>query len=244
MRQLQFFTTTQLATMRNRSGARNHSPAAEAFRRTHQRHRAWGLSQRHAERLRRMTNSPAAQRPGPAHDERPPATHEQDFVASSPAATSTTASSERTTTPAPPSTSLTRVEVRKATVVQPTHVLSPSAEVPPPAAGQSPVCEAPPSTRSDVSGKAPCTARATSGKPQHSGECPARPRRPPAAKSHRCASRDDRDPRPTNTLLRRGRAFTPTCRKGSLMPESRAPPRSHLRHLDKGAATTSCNRSP
>lgn len=59
MRQLQLFTTTQLAGMRNRSVARNHSPAAEAFRRTHQRHRAWGLSQRHAERLRRKKTSSA-----------------------------------------------------------------------------------------------------------------------------------------------------------------------------------------
>ncbi|WP_203833671.1 hypothetical protein, partial [Actinoplanes campanulatus] len=39
--------------MRDRSARRNHSPAAEQFRREHERHRAWGLHRRHAERLRR-----------------------------------------------------------------------------------------------------------------------------------------------------------------------------------------------
>jgi hypothetical protein len=53
MRQLQFFTTKELAVMRDRTAARNYSPAGEEFRREHQRHRAWGLTQRHAERLRR-----------------------------------------------------------------------------------------------------------------------------------------------------------------------------------------------
>lgn len=53
MRQLQLFTTTELAAMRDRTASRSYSPAGEAFRREHARHRAWGLSHRHAERLRR-----------------------------------------------------------------------------------------------------------------------------------------------------------------------------------------------
>jgi hypothetical protein len=40
--------------MRDRTAARNYSPAGEEFRREHQRHRDWGLTQRHAERLRRV----------------------------------------------------------------------------------------------------------------------------------------------------------------------------------------------
>ena len=51
MRQLQLFTTTQLAGMRNRTLSRRYSPAGEEFRREHERHRAWGLARRHAERL-------------------------------------------------------------------------------------------------------------------------------------------------------------------------------------------------
>ena len=39
--------------MRDRTASRNYSPAGEQFRREHQRHRCWGLTQRHAERLRR-----------------------------------------------------------------------------------------------------------------------------------------------------------------------------------------------
>ncbi|REG00309.1 hypothetical protein DFJ67_6360 [Asanoa ferruginea] len=40
--------------MRDRTASRNYSPAGEEFRRKHQRHRAWGLTRRHAERLRRI----------------------------------------------------------------------------------------------------------------------------------------------------------------------------------------------
>src|ERR1700754_123553 len=54
MRQLQFFTTTELAVMRDRTASRSYSPAGEEFRREHRRHRAWGLTQRHAERLHRI----------------------------------------------------------------------------------------------------------------------------------------------------------------------------------------------
>jgi hypothetical protein len=63
MRQLQLFTTAELATMRDRTASRRYSPAAEEFRRTHQRHRAWGLAQRHAERLRRSRGGPRDRRP-------------------------------------------------------------------------------------------------------------------------------------------------------------------------------------
>jgi hypothetical protein len=57
MRQLQLFTTTELAAMRDRTASRSYSPAAEEFRREHERHRAWGLTRRHAERLRRLHGS-------------------------------------------------------------------------------------------------------------------------------------------------------------------------------------------
>uniref|UniRef100_UPI001C84FD5B hypothetical protein n=1 Tax=Paractinoplanes polyasparticus TaxID=2856853 RepID=UPI001C84FD5B len=48
MRQLQLFNTVELAKMRDRTKARNWSPAGDEFRREHERHRAWGLQQRHA----------------------------------------------------------------------------------------------------------------------------------------------------------------------------------------------------
>jgi hypothetical protein len=52
MRQLQLFTTAQLATMRDTTKRRNYSDEAEKFRREHQRHRVWGMTQRHARKLR------------------------------------------------------------------------------------------------------------------------------------------------------------------------------------------------
>ena len=54
MRQLQLFTSVELAAMRDRSRSRNYSPAGDEFRRVHERHREWGLRRRHAERLRRL----------------------------------------------------------------------------------------------------------------------------------------------------------------------------------------------
>jgi hypothetical protein len=53
MRQLQFFTTAELTVMRDRTRSRNHCPERDQFRREHERHRAWGLTQRHARKLRR-----------------------------------------------------------------------------------------------------------------------------------------------------------------------------------------------
>ncbi len=53
MRQLQLFTTTELAKMRDPTASRNYCPHRAEFRRAHERHRAWGLTRRHAERLRR-----------------------------------------------------------------------------------------------------------------------------------------------------------------------------------------------
>jgi hypothetical protein len=59
MRQLELLTPAQLATMRDRTRRRNYSAAAEEFRDTHQRHRAWGLTQRHARKLSRRYGSTA-----------------------------------------------------------------------------------------------------------------------------------------------------------------------------------------
>src|SRR5690242_3732214 len=62
-RQLQFFTRTEIAGMRDRTAARNYSPEAEAFRRPHERHRAWGLKRRHATKERRLRESGGIPRP-------------------------------------------------------------------------------------------------------------------------------------------------------------------------------------
>jgi hypothetical protein len=40
--------------MRDRTKSRRYSPAKEAFRREHERHRAWGLAQRHSRKLREL----------------------------------------------------------------------------------------------------------------------------------------------------------------------------------------------
>jgi len=78
MRQLQLFTRAALAEMRDRTASRNYSPAREEFRREHAHHRAWGLTQRHGERLRRQRGKSCAHDPAPrsqpvAADVTPPA---------------------------------------------------------------------------------------------------------------------------------------------------------------------------
>ena len=60
MRQLQLFTTAELAKMRDRTKSRSYSPAGDEFRRIHERQRAWGLKRRHAERLRHVQAARAA----------------------------------------------------------------------------------------------------------------------------------------------------------------------------------------
>src|SRR3954471_17960542 len=51
MAQLELFSRSQIAAVRDRTASRNYSPAGEAFRREHERHREWGLRQRHGRRL-------------------------------------------------------------------------------------------------------------------------------------------------------------------------------------------------
>ena len=53
-RQLQLFTSAELAKMRDRTASRNYSAERDEFRRDHERRRAFGLARRHAERLRRI----------------------------------------------------------------------------------------------------------------------------------------------------------------------------------------------
>jgi hypothetical protein len=53
MRQLQLFTSSELARMRDRTASRNYSPERDQFRREHERHRSWGLARRQAEKLSR-----------------------------------------------------------------------------------------------------------------------------------------------------------------------------------------------
>ncbi|BCB89876.1 hypothetical protein Psuf_071890 [Phytohabitans suffuscus] len=54
VRQLELFTRTETRAMRDRTRRRNYSPAHDEFRDAHERHRAWGLVQRHARKLRRI----------------------------------------------------------------------------------------------------------------------------------------------------------------------------------------------
>src|ERR1700755_3205885 len=43
--------------MRDRTKSRNYSPERDEFRREHERHRAWGLTQSHPRKLRRLPGS-------------------------------------------------------------------------------------------------------------------------------------------------------------------------------------------
>jgi hypothetical protein len=51
MPQLSLFSPSELASMRDRTKSRNHSPERDAFRREHQRRRNHGKAQRHAARI-------------------------------------------------------------------------------------------------------------------------------------------------------------------------------------------------
>src|SRR5689334_5819074 len=59
MGQLALFTKAQLTEMRDPTRSRHYSPEAETFRREHERHRTWGLTQRHAQKLRRAQDAAA-----------------------------------------------------------------------------------------------------------------------------------------------------------------------------------------
>jgi hypothetical protein len=59
MGQLQLFSRAELASMRDRTRARNYSASRDEFRRDHERRRAWGLQRRHAERLRHVREQQA-----------------------------------------------------------------------------------------------------------------------------------------------------------------------------------------
>src|SRR5690349_18063760 len=63
--QLSLFSRSEIAGMRDRTARRNYSAAAEEFRREHERHRRWGLAQRHGEKLRRLRFSRSAPTPAP-----------------------------------------------------------------------------------------------------------------------------------------------------------------------------------
>ena len=87
MRQLQLFTTAELATMRDRTKSRNYSPGRDEFRRDHQRRRAYGLARRHAASLWRAHHRshpvpPAARPTVPRRDDHAPAASPSPRLAS------------------------------------------------------------------------------------------------------------------------------------------------------------------
>src|ERR1700709_1680708 len=67
--QLSMFTRAETAAMRDRTARRNYSPAAEAFRREHERHRSWGKAVRHAGRIRQLGEASIAAQAGMTPDE-------------------------------------------------------------------------------------------------------------------------------------------------------------------------------
>ncbi|SFE72710.1 hypothetical protein SAMN05421541_103252 [Actinoplanes philippinensis] len=60
MGQASLFSRSEISAMRDRTRSRNYSAARDEFRREHERHREWGLRQRHGEKLRRLRQSRAA----------------------------------------------------------------------------------------------------------------------------------------------------------------------------------------
>jgi hypothetical protein len=64
--QMSFFGRAETAAMRDRTLSRNYSAARDEFRREHERHRSWGLRQRHAEKLRRIRAAAAGDTRAPA----------------------------------------------------------------------------------------------------------------------------------------------------------------------------------
>jgi hypothetical protein len=60
------FSRAEIAGMRDWAAARNHCPERDAFRREHERHRAWGLQRRHAAKLRHVRQQRSAPPAGPA----------------------------------------------------------------------------------------------------------------------------------------------------------------------------------
>jgi hypothetical protein len=54
MGQASLFSRAQISAMRDHTASRNYCAARDEFRREHERHRAWGLQRRHAEKLRRL----------------------------------------------------------------------------------------------------------------------------------------------------------------------------------------------
>ena len=54
MRQMSLFSRAEIASVRDRTRARNYSPERDEFRRQHERHRVWGLRRRHAGKLARI----------------------------------------------------------------------------------------------------------------------------------------------------------------------------------------------
>lgn len=63
MRQLQFFTSSEMARMRDRTAARNYSPERDEFRRVHKGHRDWGLVRRYAAKQERLRAEAGTQPP-------------------------------------------------------------------------------------------------------------------------------------------------------------------------------------
>jgi hypothetical protein len=72
MAQLELFSRSQIAAIRDRTASRNYSPAQEAFRREHERHREWGLRQRHGRRLMYLRMYGEAVAPADRTISRPP----------------------------------------------------------------------------------------------------------------------------------------------------------------------------
>jgi hypothetical protein len=136
MAQLQLFTSAQIAATRNRTKARNYSPAGDLFRREHARHREWGLQQRHARKLTRLYGSVAAAEEAfqrGADERRSPA-------AQKPAAATTGSQSAiapgRATTPRPTTTAQPATTPRPTTASRPATAPQPARSPRPAAASQ------------------------------------------------------------------------------------------------------------
>lgn len=172
------FSRTQIAGMRDRTAARNYSPERDAFRREHEQHRAWGLRQRHAAKLRhtQQHRSAAPTTPTTRNDQTRPASAQR--VPARPDQTPQTSSSQAPT----PQTSTPRTAAPRALA---TSAPAPSTGTPPTPAPTAPEPVSPDAARA-AQVKAPQSpAPASRRTPQPTGPAPHTPTPQPAPPTSR-----------------------------------------------------------
>ena len=144
MAQMSLFSRVEIAKMRDRTAGRNYSAERDAFRREHEKHRAWGLQQRHAAKLRRLQRDRSVSLAGPAKREdhtraampvrRPPARPTEPPQAPSAQTPSAQAPSAQAPAAQAPAAQAPAAQAERASVTKPAARPAATPHTPPPAA--------------------------------------------------------------------------------------------------------------